>query len=90
MGEHDHLHAIVWHVPGEVLVNLNHGATEVFAVTAHGQFGTGVGRPLGECLAKLLVIPREEEIAEFVVVHRIGVGRVGDPEVTVFAEVSGI
>jgi hypothetical protein len=38
----------------------------------------------------LLVVPGEEEVAEFVVVDRIGVGGVGDPEVAGFAEVAGI
>jgi len=90
MGEHDHLQAIVRHVPGEVLVYLHHRAAEVLAIAPHGQFGTGVGRPFRECLGDLLVIPGEEEIAEFVVVDRIGIRWVGDPEVTGFAKVAGV
>ena len=65
----------------EVFVNLDHGTAEVFAIAAHGEFGAGIGGPFGESLGELLVIPREEEIAEFVVVHGIGVGRVGEPNV---------
>jgi len=79
MGEHDHPQAIVRHVPGEVLVYLHYRAAEVLAIAPHGQFGAGVGRPFRESLGELLVIPREEEVAEFVVVDRIGVGPVGDP-----------
>ena len=90
VGEHDHLQAVVRHVAGEVAVDLHHGTAEVLAIAAHGQFGAGIGRPFGEGLGQLLVIPREEEVAEFVVVDCIGVGWIGDPEVAGFAKVTGI
>jgi hypothetical protein len=48
VGEHDHLQAVVRHVAGEVLVDLHHGAAEVLAIAAHGEFGAGIGRPFGE------------------------------------------
>ena len=85
-----HLQAVVRHVAGEVLVNLHHGTAEVFAIAAHGEFGAGIGRPFGKGFGQLLVIPREEKVAEFVVVDRVGIGRVGDPEVAGFAEVAGV
>ena len=90
VGEHDHLQAVVRHVAGEVLVDLHHRAAEVLAIAAHGEFGAGVGRPLGEGFGQLLVIPGEKKVAEFVVVDRIGVGRIGDPEVAGLAEVAGV
>jgi hypothetical protein len=90
VGEHDHLHAVVRHVPGEVLVNLDHGTAEVFAIAAHSQFRAGIGRPLWEDFSQLLVVPGKKEVAKFVVVNCIGIGRVGDPEIAGFAEIAGI
>ena len=85
-----HLQAVVWHVAGEVLVDFYHGTAEVLAIAAHGQFGAGIGRPFGKGLGQLLVIPGEEKVAEFVVVDRVGIRRIGDPEVAGFTEVAGI
>ena len=75
---------------GEVLVNLHHRATEVLAIAAHRKFGAGIGDPFGEGFGELLVIPRQEEVAEFVVVDRVGVGRVGDPEVASVTNITSV
>ena len=75
---------------GEVFVNFDHGTAKILAVTAHGEFGAGIGRPLREGAGELLVIPGEKKVGQFVVVHRIGVGGVGHPEVAGLAKVTGI
>jgi hypothetical protein len=85
-----HLHAVVRHVAGEILVDVHHGSAEVLAVARTASSARASGVHSGKALAKLLVIPGEEEVAEFVVVDRVGVGRIGDPEVAGLAEVAGV
>src|SRR5690606_33993938 len=43
------------------------------------QGGLALGIPSREELWQLLLVPGQEEIAQLVVVHRIGIGRVRDP-----------
>ena len=79
MGEHDHLHAVVRHVFGKILVDLHHGAAEVFSIAPHREFGSGIGDPLGKSFDESLVIPSEEEVAEFMIVYGVSVRRICDP-----------
>ena len=90
VGEHHQLHAIVWHVPSEVLVDLHHRTAEVFAIAAYRKFSSGIGDPFWKGFGQLLVIPRKEEVPKFVVIDCISIGRISDPEVTGFAKISSV
>ena len=90
VGEHHHLHAVLGHVLCQVLVDFHHRASEVVAIASHREFGAAIGNPFGKGLGKLFVIPREEKVGEFVVVDRVGVGRIGDPKVAGILNVTSI
>ena len=90
MREHDHLQAVVGHVAGEILVNLHHRAAKVFAIATHRQLSASIGSPFGESVGELLVVPSEKIIAQFVIIHRICIGRVGDPKIADFTKITSI
>ena len=79
MGEHDDLHAVVGHVAREVRVDLDHRLREM-RVPAHGQRPLAVRVAVRENGRQQRLVPREEIFRELVIIHGIGVGRVGEPE----------
>ena len=79
VGEHHHLRAVGWHVPGEVAVAGHHALVEALPNALYRQGRLALGIPSREELGQLLLVPGQEEIAQLVVVHRIGIRRVRDP-----------
>ena len=83
VGKHEHLQTVVRHLLRQTGVTFSHRDAERRVVTFDGVIAFRVGIPLGETRLKVRFIPREEILGEFLVVHRISVRRVGDPEVAI-------
>ena len=89
MREHHALHTVVGHVLGHRLVGGDHTASEVFVSTSDGQCTARIPHPVIERLGRALTQPSDEELCNLVVVHRIGIRRISDPEFGVVLERGG-
>ncbi len=74
----------------EILVDLDHGPAEVFAIPSHGELSAGIRYPFGESFCELLVVPCQEKVAEFVVVHGVRIWGISNPKITDFAQIPSV
>jgi hypothetical protein len=90
VGEHDDLVAIVWHLPGKALVALRERLPEARATPFDGESAAAIGRPAGKKPRQMPLVPGEEEFRELLVVDRVGIARIGDPDVSLPGGRAGI
>ena len=81
MGEHHHLQALLGGMGRQVGVDFHHAPLEILPRPPHRQGGPSVCVPFREETGKMFFVPGQKKVRQLVVVHRVGVGRIGDPEV---------
>ena len=79
MGEHDDLHAVVGHVVRKVRIDFNHGLRKMF-IPAHGERTLAVGVAVRENGREKGFVPRQKIFRELMIIHGVGVRRIGEPE----------
>ncbi|WP_156789669.1 hypothetical protein [Gracilinema caldarium] len=75
---------------GQVGVDVHHAFLKILVGTADREGGAAVGIPVGKELREVLFVPGKKEVRELMVVHRIGIGRVRNPQVGGIGYIPGV
>jgi len=86
MGEHHDLHPVVGHVVSEVPITIHHALSEIVTDAGHSQIPPACRMSARKDGFETARIPGQKELREFMIVYRVGVGRVGDPNVRLVFE----
>jgi hypothetical protein len=79
VGEHDNLQPIVGHVLREHTVSIDHAFAKLVTAALQGQHPPRVPEPLSDW--GVLTQPPDEVFRDLVIVDRIRIGRISDPDV---------
>src|ERR1035437_9406090 len=82
MGEHHYLEAVIPHILGCTLVTLRKNSAEFRAFALHAEGPLAVGVPAGKQSHQVPVIPRKEELREFVIEDYITVAGICNPNIS--------